>query len=190
MAEPQAPREKVAWSRVARRTRVPAGFVLAIFYFWRARPTWKSFVLGAVIAAGGIALRTLASGQVKKNQELTMTGPYAYVRNPLYLGSAIIAMGFTVAARDIWVAIAMLAMFVLVYLPVIRGEEAFLRKQFPAYDDYARRVPSLLPHTLLFRQMIDGFSRELYWQHREYNALLGAAAMLAALVAKILWFHG
>jgi protein-S-isoprenylcysteine O-methyltransferase Ste14 len=190
MAEPQAPQAKVAWSRVARRIRVPAGFILAIFYFWRAQPTWESFILGAVIAAGGIVLRTLASGQVKKNQELTITGPYAYVRNPLYLGSVIIAIGFMVAARDIWVAIAMLAMFALVYVPVIRGEEASLRKQFPAYDNYARRVPSLLPHTLLFRQIMDGFSRELYWRHREYNALLGAAAMLAALVAKILWFHG
>ena len=87
-------------------------------------------------------------------------------------------------------AIAILVMFVFIYVPVIRGEETFLRKQFPAYDDYARRVPRLLPHTLLFRQIMDGFSRELYWQHREYNALLGAAAMLAALVAKILWFHG
>ena len=119
-----------------------------------------------------------------------MSGPYAYVRNPLYLGSIIIAIGFAVAARDLWVAIAILAMFALIYVPVIRGEETFLRKQFPgAYDDYARRVPSLLPRTLLFRQMKDGFSRELYWRHREYNALLGAAAMLAALAAKILWLH-
>jgi hypothetical protein len=85
---------------------------------------------------------------------------------------------------------AVLAMFALIYVPVIRGEETFLRKQFPgAYDDYARRVPSLLPRALLFRQIMDGFSRELYRQHREYNALLGAAAMLAALAAKILWLH-
>ena len=119
-----------------------------------------------------------------------MTGPYAYVRNPLYLGSMILATGFAVAARDVWVGIAMVAMFVLIYVPVIRGEETFLRKQFPGYDEYAQRVPSLLPRRVLFRQTIAGFSRELYWQHREYNALLGAAAMLAALVAKILWFHG
>ncbi len=119
-----------------------------------------------------------------------MTGPYAYVRNPLYLGSIIIAIGFAVAARDVWVAVVILVMFVLIYVPVIRGEEDFLRKQFPAYADYTRRVPSLLPHTLLFRQITDGFSRELYFRHREYNALLGAAAMLAVLVAKILWFPG
>ena len=189
MAEQQAAKSPIAWSRAARRIRVPIAFVFAIFYLWRAKPTWRFLVLGALIAVIGIVLRTLASGQVKKNQELTMTGPYAYVRNPLYLGSIIIAIGFAVAARDLWVAVAILAMFVLIYVPVIRGEETFLRKQFPAYDDYARRVPSLLPRTLLFRQMMDGFSRELYWQHREYNALLGAAAMLAALAAKILWLH-
>ena len=190
MAEPQAAESHIAWSRAARRIRVPIAFVFAIFYFWRAKPTWRFLLLGALIAAIGLVLRTLASGQVKKNQELTMTGPYAYVRNPLYLGSIIIAIGFAVAARDIWVAIAILAMFALVYVPVIRDEETFLRKQFPAYDDYARRVPSLLPRTLLLRQTMDGFSRGLYWQHREYNALLGAAAMLAALAAKILWLHG
>ena len=190
MADPQAAKPHITWGRVARRIRVPMGFVFAIFYIWRAKPTWKALVLGALIASLGIFIRTVASGQVKKDQELTMTGPYAYVRNPLYLGSIIIAIGFAVAARDVWVAIAILAMFVLVYVPVIRGEETFLRKQFSGYDDYARRVPSLLPRTLLFRQMMDGFSRELYWQHREYNALLGAAAMLAALVVKILWFHG
>ena len=189
MADPQAAKSPIAWSRAARRIRVPIAFVFAIFYLWRAKPTWRFLVLGALIAVIGIVLRTLASGQVKKNQELTMTGPYAYVRNPLYLGSIIIAIGFAVAARDLWVAVAILAMFALIYVPVIRGEETFLRKQFPAYDDYARRVPSLLPRTLLFRQIMDGFSRELYWQHREYNALLGAAAMLAALAAKILWLH-
>ena len=88
-----------------------------------------------------------------------MTGPYAYVRNPLYLGSIIMAIGFAVAARDLWVAIAILVMFALIYVPVIRGEETFLRSHFPAYDDYARRVPRLLPRTLLFRQIMNGFSR-------------------------------
>ena len=190
MADAPAPKASLAWSRAARRIRVPLGFVFAIFYLWRAKPTWKFLILGAVIATMGIVLRAAASGQVKKNQELTMTGPYAYVRNPLYLGSIVIAIGFAIAARDVWVAVAILAMFALIYVPVIRAEETFLRKQFPGYDDYARRVPSLLPHTLLFRQTMDGFSRELYWQHREYNALLGSAAMLAALAVKILWLHG
>ena len=121
---------------------------------------------------------------------LTMAGPYAYVRNPLYLGSIVIGIGFAIAARDMWVAVAIILLFVVIYLPVIRSEEAFLRGQFPEYEDYARRVPSLLPRTLLFRQIMSGFSRELYFSHREYNSVLGAVAMLAALVVKILWFPG
>ena len=180
--------ETLTWSRMARRLRVPLGFVLAAFYLWRAKPTWSSIAIGGVIAVLGVALRAVASGHVQKNRVLATTGPYAYVRNPLYLGSIILATGFTVAARDTWIAAAMVALFVLVYVPVIRSEEHFLRTQFPEYDHYSRRVPALLPRTMVFRQMTQEFSRELYLKHREYNALLGVAAMLAALVVKLLWF--
>ena len=83
-----------------------------------------------------------------------------------------------------------LVLFALIYVPVIRSEEAFLRQRFAEYDSYARRVPRLLPKTVWFAGLTDGFSRELYWQHREYNALIGAAAMLAALVVKMIWFPG
>ena len=130
----------------------------------------------------------MASGHVKKNEELATTGPYAYCRNPLYLGSIIIAIGFAIASRDLWVAVGIIVLFALIYVPVIRSEEAFLRQRFATYDDYAHRVPRLLPHTLWFSGLTSGFSRELYRQHREYNALIGAAAMLAALVVKMLWF--
>ncbi len=178
------------WGRVARRVRVPLGFLFAAFYIWRARPTWASIGAGAVVAALGIVIRALAAGQVKKNRELTRTGPYAYVRNPLYLGSTIIGVGFAIAARDIWVAVVLVFFFLLVYMPVIRGEESYLRSRFPEYHDYAHRVPSMLPRTWWFAGVTAGFSRELYFRHREYNSLLGAAAMLAVLIAKILWLPG
>ena len=191
MAESDQPTQgALNWSRVARRIRVPLGFLFAIFYLWRARPSWPSLLIGAVIAALGVALRAISSGHVKKNQELTTSGPYAYVRNPLYLGSIIIAIGFAVAARDIWIAIAIIALFALIYVPVIRSEEAFLRSRFPGFDDYARRVPRLVPRTISFAALHEGFSHELYFKHREYNAAMGAAAILAALVVKILWFPG
>jgi len=188
--EMQGGKSPASWSRIARRVRVPLGFAFAGFYLWRARPTWLSLLIGAAIALLGILLRAMASGHVEKNRVLTITGPYAYVRNPLYLGSIIIGVGFGVAARDVWIFLAIVLLFAVIYLPVIRSEEAFLRSQFREYDDYARRVPSLLPQTLLLRQIRRGFSRELYFKHREYNSLLGAAAMLAALVVKILWFPG
>jgi len=188
--EVQAGNSPASWSRIARRIRVPLGFAFAAFYVWRARPTWPSLLIGTAIASLGILLRAIASGHVEKNRVLAMTGPYAYVRNPLYLGSIIIGVGFGIAARDVWIFLAIVLLFAVVYVPVIRSEEAFLRSQFREYGDYALRVPSMLPHTLLFRQIMSGFSRELYLKHREYNSLLGAAAMLAALVIKILWFPG
>jgi protein-S-isoprenylcysteine O-methyltransferase Ste14 len=180
----------ISWGRVARRIRVPLGFLFAVFYLWRARPEGASLVAGAIVAAAGVFLRATASGHVKKNEQLAMTGPYAYSRNPLYLGSIIIAIGFAIASRDLWVALGVIALFVVIYAPVIRSEEAFLRQQFTGYDSYARRVPRLLPRTAWFPGLTSGFSRELYLQHREYNALIGAAAMLAALLVKMLWFPG
>ena len=175
------------WSHQARRIRVPLGFAFAAFYIWRAQPSWTSLIVGIAVASMGISLRALAAGHVKKNREVTMTGPYAYVRNPLYLGSIIIGVGFAVAARDIWIAVVLVVFFFAIYVPVIRGEQNYLREHFAEYHDYTRRVPSLLPRAIWFKGITQGFSRDLYFRHREYNALLGAAAMLLVLVAKILW---
>jgi protein-S-isoprenylcysteine O-methyltransferase Ste14 len=190
MDEAKPARSGASWSRVARRSRVSLGFLFAVFYFWRARPDWRSLALGGAVAAVGIFVRAMASGHVKKNEQLATTGPYAYCRNPLYLGSIIIAIGFAIASRDVWVAVGIVVLFAVIYVPVIRSEEVFLRQQFAEYDDYARHVPRILPHTVWFAGLTSGFSRELYSQHREYNALIGAAAMLAALVVKMLWFPG
>ncbi len=175
------------WSRIARRIRVPLGFAFAAFYVWIARPSWTSLAAGTAVAIPGVLLRALASGHVKKNEELTTSGPYAYTRNPLYLGSLIMAIGFAIAARSVWVLLVMLVMFLAIYLPVIRSEESFLRQRFSNFDEYARNVPRLLPRLSAYRSQTGSFSRDLYWQHREYNAVLGTAAVLAALVAKLFW---
>jgi protein-S-isoprenylcysteine O-methyltransferase Ste14 len=177
------------WSRIARRIRVPLGFVLAAVYLALADPAWYSVALGAVVAGFGVALRAAASGHVNKNAELATTGPYAYTRNPLYVGSAIIGLGFAIAARNIWIVVVLCLLFLFIYVPVVKSEEAFLRSRFSEYDDYARRVPRFLPLRILWENPIrqgGGFSRELYWKHREYNAALGAVLMIAALVGKLL----
>ena len=180
------------WPAIARRIRVPLGFVLAVAYWWLARPQWWSLVAGACIIVPGIWLRALASGHVQKNQEVTTTGPYAYTRNPLYLGSIVIAAGFALAGRSLWIVILLIVLFIVVYVPVIRAEETFLRSEFPAYEDYAQRVPRLVPRlrtdSALNRADVV-FSRQLYLKHREYNSLLGAAAMIIALLIKIVWFN-
>jgi protein-S-isoprenylcysteine O-methyltransferase Ste14 len=183
----------MGWSEIARRIRVPLGFAFAILYFWLARPTWSSIAFGVVLIVPGLLIRALASGHVRKNEALAISGPYAYTRNPLYLGSLLIGVGFAVAARSWWIAIVLVAMFFAVYLPVIRDEESFLRAKFPGFDAYAQRVPRLIPRIVPNRSDSDmgaeGFSSDLYWKHREYNALLGATAMLAALVLKMTLFQ-
>ncbi|MFZ1135423.1 MAG: isoprenylcysteine carboxylmethyltransferase family protein [Candidatus Korobacteraceae bacterium] len=188
MTDAGSVRTSPTWSRIARRIRVPLGFLFAAFYLWRARPDAWSLAVGGSVAALGVFLRAMASGHVEKNQQLAMTGPYAYSRNPLYLGSIIIAIGFAIASRDVWVAGGILIFFAIIYVPVIRSEEAFLRQRFGEYESYAQRVPRLLPRSLWLSGLTSDFSRELYLQHREYNALIGAAAMLAALVVKMHWF--
>jgi protein-S-isoprenylcysteine O-methyltransferase Ste14 len=178
-----------SWSAVARRTRVPLSFACAALYFWLARPTRVSILFGTLIVIPGLLVRAIASGHVKKNEELATSGPYAYTRNPLYLGSLILAFGFGLAARSGWVAALLITMFLALYLPVIRGEEAFLRERFPGYEAYAGRVPRLLPALRAFGNSQVRFSSELYWKHREYNALIGAAAMIALLIGKMHWLQ-
>jgi len=184
------------WSRIARRIRVPLGFAFAILYFWLARPSWRSIALGTIAIIPGLLIRALASGHVRKNEALATTGPYAYTRNPLYLGSLLIGIGFCVAARSWWVGLALVVMFFAIYIPVIRDEEAFLRQKFPEFEDYTRRVPRMFPRLTAARSSGDSeqsdqndrsnFSWDLYRKHREYNALLGALAMIALLAGKML----
>jgi protein-S-isoprenylcysteine O-methyltransferase Ste14 len=178
------------WSRVARRIRVPLGFAFAVLYFWLARPTLRSLGIGTVLIVPGLLIRALASGHVRKNETLATSGPYAYTRNPLYLGSLLIGIGFALAARNWWIGVALVVMFFAIYLPVIRSEEAFLRERFPEFDEYAKRVPRMVPRLRpASSKASGGFSMELYLKHREWNALLGAVAIIVVLIVKMKIFR-
>lgn len=189
---PQPAKQKSSWSRVARRIRVPLGFVFAAIFLWLARPSWSALLWSLLLVAPGLALRAYASGYVKKNRELTQTGPYAYTRNPLYLGSLLIALGFGVASQCVWIFLGIGILFFAIYLPVIRSEEEFLRGVFPDFDQYCKQVPRLFPRLRPGTQVANGeggFSSALYGKHREYNALIGSLALYAALLVRILWLH-
>jgi protein-S-isoprenylcysteine O-methyltransferase Ste14 len=175
------------WQKIARRIRVPVGFAFTVIYIWVAHPTWNSFLIGTAFVIAGIAVRALASGHLKKNEELATSGPYAYTRNPLYLGSLILALGFAIAARNWWIAALLLLIFVAIYLPVISAEEAFLQTRFPEFAKYFTEVPRVIPRLRSHNPYQPGFSWELYLKHREYNAAIGSFALLAALIAKLLW---
>ncbi|MCU1296575.1 MAG: putative protein-S-isoprenylcysteine methyltransferase-like protein [Acidobacteriaceae bacterium] len=146
-----------------------------------------SIFTGTLVIIPGLAVRALASGHVKKNEELATTGPYAYTRNPLYLGSLMLAFGFVLAARSWWIAGVLLTMFFAIYLPVIYGEETFLRHRFSDYEAYENKVPRLLPKISAPNHADVKFSWDLYRKHREYNALIGAISMIALLAAKMHW---
>src|ERR1039457_1979826 len=99
------------WPQIARQIRVPLGFLLAVFYFWLARPSWLSMAVGAIAVVPGLLIRALASGHVRKNESLATSGPYAYTRNQLYLGSLLMGLGFAAAARSWRVGVALVVMF-------------------------------------------------------------------------------
>jgi protein-S-isoprenylcysteine O-methyltransferase Ste14 len=189
------------WQKIARRIRVPLGFVTAALYLfelWRHAPRAEAIAWSLVLVIPGLALRGYASGYVKKNRELTQTGPYAYTRNPLYLGSILIAAGFAVALGSWIFALVLAAGFAIIYIPVIASEERFLRATFPDFDAYCHRVPRLIPRltpakptatetvaeasTSNTERTSGGFSLALYLKHREYNALLGAALLYLSLL--------
>ena len=121
------------------------GFVFAAVFLLLATPSWKTMAESLILVLPGLWLRAYASGYVKKNAELTTTGPYAHTRNPLYLGSMLIAFGFAGASASWIIAVALAVLFAIIYVPTIQSEETYLRAHFPEFDQYARQVPRLLP---------------------------------------------
>ncbi|MBA3915779.1 MAG: isoprenylcysteine carboxylmethyltransferase family protein [Acidobacteriales bacterium] len=175
------------WTSIARRIRVPLGFALAVAFIWLARPTGESLAIGMSIAACGLVLRGMASGYLRKNEQLATAGPYRYTRNPLYLGSIFLAAGFAVAGRSWVFAVLAVALLLAIYVPVIRSEEVFLRDRFPEFSSYAENVPALWPRLGRGARGDGSFSWQLYLQHREYNALAGFLALFVVLVIKLVW---
>jgi protein-S-isoprenylcysteine O-methyltransferase Ste14 len=168
------------------RLRVPSGFLLVIAFGWLARPDAISLSLGVPIAALGLFLRAWAAGHLAKNQRLAQDGPYALMRNPLYVGTLLVAVGLVVAAAEWRLAVLFGLVFAFVYLPVIELEEQHLRKLFPEYESYAQRVPVLFPRFPVAPSS-DGaqrFSWKQYWKNEEYQALIGFLAGLLYLAYK------
>ncbi|MGA9642648.1 MAG: isoprenylcysteine carboxylmethyltransferase family protein [Terriglobales bacterium] len=181
-----APSARDTWARIARRIRVPVGFLSALVFVWLAHPTRSSLIAGSLVMFPGLLLRALASGHVQKDKELTISGPYAYTRNPLYLGSFLLATGFAIAARSWWIVAILVLMLVLIYVPVIAAEERYLRRTFPGYDDYARHVPRLFPRLTPYGDSSAAYSSTRFWKHREYQATIGCAVMLIVLIIKLI----
>jgi len=166
------------------KLRVLFGFVMVAAFLWFSAPDAISLAVGLPVAALGLALRAWAAGHLEKNLALAGSGPYARVRNPLYLGTLTAAAGLAIAARRWELAALFAAVFGLVYLPVVELEEQHLRELFPEFEDYARRVPRLVPRFGTCGQTRKRFQWSVYRRNREYEALAGFLAGVAVLVWK------
>jgi protein-S-isoprenylcysteine O-methyltransferase Ste14 len=171
------------------RWRVRLGYPLAVLFLLLARPTRSSLALGAIVGLLGLAIRAAAAGHLRKHEELSVSGPYAYTRNPLYFGSAILAGGIVIAGGS-WIAAGLVALYFAIFYPlVMKREEAELRARYTAdFDHYASHVPLFLPRLRRGASAAGGFSWTQYTRNREYQALLGFLAGLALLYAKMFWW--
>ena len=180
------PRFPKPYADAVARLRVPSGFLIVAVFAWFSKPTGVSLLVGAPIAVLGLALRAWAAGCLAKDRELATGGPYAYTRNPLYMGTLLVAAGLVAASRSILLGALFAAVFTLVYMPVIQNEEQHLRRLFPEYAGYAARVPALWPRPAAAGKSSNPFRFALYLRNQEYQAGLGLAAGMLFLVWKAL----
>lgn len=170
------------------RWRVRVGYPVGIAAFWFARPQLKWLICGVGIAICGLILRGYAAGHLRKHEQLAVTGPYAFTRNPLYLGSVLLAAGFSVASHS-WISTLLLAAYLAIFYPVvIRREQAELRTLYgDAFVEYASQVPAFWPRLSPATASTERFSWPLYQKNREYEAAIGLAVAMAILWILILW---
>ena len=171
---------------LVKRLRVPIGFVTAILFVFISRPTWMSLAAGVPIALFGAAVRAWASGHLRKNAELAVSGPYAFTRNPLYFGSFVMAAGCAVCGGSLWLSIWLMSLFLAVYLPVMQAEASHMRKLFAGdYERWAANVPFFIPRVTPYRSgQARRFDPRQYMRHREYRAAIGLAIVIGVLSFK------
>ena len=166
--------------------RVPLGFVIGAFVLYLATPSLRSIVTGLPLALFGLLFRGVAAGVIRKDHSLAVCGPYQISRNPLYFGSFLIAVGFSVMSRNLICAALLLIPFTIIYSIVIRQEESHLWDKFgKEYQKFKNEVPRFFPRRFSFL-LFKFFSTRQYVSNREYNAAFGFAAASAILVVKYL----
>jgi protein-S-isoprenylcysteine O-methyltransferase Ste14 len=169
------------------KLRVPGGFLLVAAFVWLSRPTFQSLAAGLPVSLIGLLLRGWAAGHLEKNSTLAESGPYARVRNPLYLGTLTVAAGLVLASMRWELGVLFAAFFLLIYLPVVQLEEEHLRNLFPAFEEYCQRVPQLAPKLSGVRRGPQQFRWWLYRKNREYEAAGAFLLGVAILVIKSSW---
>ena len=171
--------------------RLWGAWVLALVYFWLARPDAVSLWMGGAVILAGLLVRGWAAGVLEKDRELAVSGPYAFTRNPLYLGSFIIGVGAAVAGGRVWIGLVFLAFFIWAYRGPMVRESGRLQEHFgEAYRCYRDAVPAFLPRLTPYRPTVaptpapTRFSLARYVRNREWEAALGGVAAMGLLVLK------
>jgi protein-S-isoprenylcysteine O-methyltransferase Ste14 len=179
-------RDREKRKRFLQRIRVPLGFALAIVLVVLAQPSWLSLAIGSVFVICGLLIRAWAAGHIHKFERLAVSGPYSFTRNPLYLGSFLLAAGFSIAAGVWWLALIVAVLYLGIYYPVMRVEENDLRARFGAeFEEFAANVPLFFPRLTPWKKMDGSFDFQLYLKHKEYQAAVGAFAAVGVLAAKM-----
>jgi protein-S-isoprenylcysteine O-methyltransferase Ste14 len=166
------------------RARIALGWVIALTALYLSAPSPRSLGVGLPLALGGLVIRGLAAGTIRKGTELATTGPYALTRNPLYLGSSLLAAGFGIMSGSLLAAAVLVVPSAVVYPLVIRNEERHLQRRYgPEFDEFRQRVPCFLPHRLS-RRAIETVTFGQFMANGEYNASLGFLAATLVLLVK------
>lgn len=168
------------------RLRVPLGFVVVALYLLLSNPTWRLMMIGFPIAVSGALIRGWASGHIRKNAELAISGPYAHTRNPLYFGSFLMTIGLAISSGVLWLAVSLITLFLLIYYSVMKSEAVHMQRLFSRdYANWAEQVPLFIPRLTPYRT---GDPRQfeigLYLKHREYRASLGVLALFVVIAFK------
>lgn len=168
-----------------RRHRRNLGIPLVVASLYLAQFQMRFLGVSLALVVAGEALRIWAAGHLRKEDVMTTGGPYRIIRNPLYLGSFLIAVGFCLIAGSIWIWIFTFAYFLLCYIPVIRFEESILREKFhEPYAEYASAVPALYPTFSPYQRSSTKFSWKQVFRNKEYNAVIGIILIYAILFFK------
>lgn len=178
------------------KIRVPVGFGYALLYLYFSQPTMELLIIGISLVSPGELLRIWASGHIIKGKELSICGPYKWTRNPLYLGSFLIGLGFSLTSGNIWLILLFLTLFCFIYIPVMREEEKELTSTFrDQYLLYSNRVSLFFPLPQNREHEINFINSEIpqkfQWQrvisNKEHHTLVGILFITILAIIKLLW---
>ena len=170
------------------RVRVWLPPVLVVVAVVMRKPAWHWW--GVPLVLVGEALRTWAAGHLVKDETLTVGGPYAHVRNPLYLGSLLSGLGFLAIVGDWWLAAAFALAALAVYLPTLRQEEDYLRRMHgEAFEEYRRQVPGIVPRLRPAELASEGlrlsrFEWQWVWRNEEHRTWVGLVVLFGLLAVR------